>query len=76
MRLVLNEERKKRAAQNRRFAQAFREGARVKAIYEDAENDPAVSCFVYVHVCLLFACVPVFWVLLLCGDGGGGGGDG
>ncbi len=42
VRLVLNEERKKRAAANRRFAHAFREGARVKAIYEDADNDPAV----------------------------------
>ena len=47
MRLVLHEEKRKRAAQNRRFLHAFREGVRVKAIYEDAENDPAVRAFVY-----------------------------
>lgn len=41
MRLVLVDEKKKRAAGNRRQMGAFRAGARVKAIYEDAENDPA-----------------------------------
>ncbi len=41
MRLVLLEENKKRAKANRRHMGAFREGAKVKAIYEDADNDPA-----------------------------------
>lgn len=55
MRLVLNEEKKKRAAQNRRFLHAFREGARVKAIYEDAENDPAVRASACVRAWMLVA---------------------
>lgn len=41
--LVLHEEKKKRASANRRHMHEFREGAKVKAIYEDADNDPAVS---------------------------------
>jgi hypothetical protein len=40
---MLNEEKKKRARANRRVQGSFRAGAKVKAIYEDQDNDPAVS---------------------------------
>jgi pre-mRNA-splicing factor 38B len=47
--LVLHEDKQKRARMNRRNISAFREGARVRAIYEDEENEPAVSPMVAVQ---------------------------
>jgi hypothetical protein len=39
---VLLEEKRKRAKVNRRMLHVFKVGAKVKAIYEDEDNDPAV----------------------------------
>jgi len=39
----MHEEKKKLAAKNRPYAHLLREGTKVKAIYEDEENEPAVS---------------------------------
>lgn len=39
---MLLEEKRKRAKVNRRMLHVFKVGAKVKAIYEDEDNDPAV----------------------------------
>lgn len=51
LQLVLQEEKRKRAKVNRRMMHAFRQGAKVKAIYEDEDNDPAVSPTTLVRHC-------------------------